>query len=343
MGKGICRNAFCSNGAQGTPIDRYPGPGEYCPECGEVLEPVPEAPQPVPSGAPFGGLTALEALERFAGTPAPATPPPRPSRWPKRIAIVACSVVLAAGVAVTALRPTAVGHPTRSDAIRVCRSSLTDRFASDVVHAYAEKARVATSRFELSRTAPCDVRFVARSTPGDADIVGRDGLVAIVNPQNPMTRLTPNELRQIFSGAITDWAEVGGPPGAIEALLPDEASDEAQLLDKTLLSGVATGARALRLPASGNVVRAVTAPSGRLAIGLVAFSAAVPAKVLKLGAAPAPSTLSIGDRRYPLSIAVMVEADPTARGAAAAFARYARSDDVQSIVERDGFVPKKGF
>ena len=126
----------------------------------------------------------------------------------------------------------------------------------------------------------------------------------MVPPQNPLTRLMPNEVRQIFSGAITDWAgrRAARPH---RTLLPDGASDEAERLIKHCSPAQRQSAR--RLASSGNVVRAVVGASGLRTIGLVAFSAAVPAKVLKLGAAPAPSTLSIGDQRYPLSVAIVVK------------------------------------
>ena len=57
MTTGICRNVACENARSATPVELYPGPGEYCPQCGERLEPL--------VAAPFGGLSALEALAKF--------------------------------------------------------------------------------------------------------------------------------------------------------------------------------------------------------------------------------------------------------------------------------------
>jgi DNA-directed RNA polymerase subunit RPC12/RpoP len=41
---GVCENASCSKAATGEQIERYPGPGEYCPECGSRLMPVKNPP-----------------------------------------------------------------------------------------------------------------------------------------------------------------------------------------------------------------------------------------------------------------------------------------------------------
>jgi hypothetical protein len=124
--------------------------------------------------------------------------------------------------------------------------------------------------------------------------------------------------------------------------MPAGASDEADTLSRTLLarSGIGPGVR--RVASSADVVRTVVSPGGRGAIGLVAFSAAVPAKVLALAPQPPPSSLSIGDRRYALSVALTVESASHAAGAAG-LAAYAKSDDAQALVLRDGFVPKQGI
>ena len=347
MTTGICRNAACENARSAKPIELYPGPGEYCPQCGDALEPrVPSAAAEAAATPPppFGGLSALEALAQFEPADSPIeTPAPtaRP-RARKRLEIVAASVAVAAIAAVALLRPTAAQRTPLSNAIHVCRSSMTDRFAADVVRAYADKAGVARSRFDLTQSAPCDVRFAARRTARSADVVGRDGIVVVVNPQNPLTRLSEDDVRLIFSGAITDWAEFGEPPGRIVAIMPAGTSDEAETLVRTLLAHSGVGAGVRRLTSSADVVRAVVSPAGRGTIGLVAFSAAVPAKVLALAPQPAPSSLSIGDQRYAPSVALTVESASRAT-AAMGLAAYARSEDAQAIVLRDGFVPKQGI
>jgi len=42
-------------------------------------------------------------------------------------------------------------------------------------------------------------------------VLGYDGVVVIVNPQNPVRRLTVPQLSALLSGAVRSWAELGGP------------------------------------------------------------------------------------------------------------------------------------
>ena len=341
LSNGICPNAGCANGASRIQIERYEGPGEYCPECGETLHPVPPAAAP---RAPFNGLSALEALQQFeteepAAGAAPATPRPRRMR---RLTIATGAIVAAAVGSIAILHVSAVGHPASGEAIHVCRTSMTERFADDVVREYAAKSGTPVTRFELSRSDQCDVRFATSSTLAAADAVAHDGIVAIVNPANPVTHLDAATVRAIFRGEITDWSQAGGRPGPIVTMLPEEGSDEAQTLAKGLLRGARPSERVKRFASSSETARAVVRADSRGAIGLVAFSEAVPGKVLALGDA-APNPLSIGDRRYPLSLNVVVLTDGNAPAPAAALAQYARSEQAQASAVRNGLVPRKGL
>jgi phosphate transport system substrate-binding protein len=48
--------------------------------------------------------------------------------------------------------------------------------------------------------------------------VALDGLTVVVNPANPVTKLTLDQLAGIFTGKISDWKEVGGNDGKIVIL-----------------------------------------------------------------------------------------------------------------------------
>lgn len=55
--------------------------------------------------------------------------------------------------------------------------------------------------------------------------VGVSGTGIVVSSANPVKNLTRDQVRDIFSGVITDWSAVGGPPGEISLVVrsPDTA------------------------------------------------------------------------------------------------------------------------
>lgn len=47
--------------------------------------------------------------------------------------------------------------------------------------------------------------------PGIENVIGLAALAIIVNPHNPVPSLSIQQLREIFTGKVTSWAQVGGP------------------------------------------------------------------------------------------------------------------------------------
>jgi phosphate transport system substrate-binding protein len=142
----------------------------------------------------------------------------------------------------------------------------------------------------------------------EIDPIGRDGLVFIVNENNPVDSLTREQLIGIYSGAITDWAEVGGNPGPIAAFQRNIESGS-QTLFLSLLMGDTEPMDApteLRPGGMGGLMEAVSEFDGSGgAIGFSVFYYAdlmYDAPNLKIISVDgiAPGSGSIGSGQYPL-------------------------------------------
>jgi hypothetical protein len=219
----------------------------------------PQDPHLSPSPALAGGADLLPKL-RFK--------PRLRSFW-----IVAAAFVVSAAVVYHVARANfAIGNAP-GGIVAVCPIPIAQQLAADLVRGYAAKSAISADRFVLTDSAPCDVRF---STTPDTpeDVIARDGIVAVVNPLNMISRISEKELREIFSGTIRNWSQVGMAPGAIVPILPDAASDEARALKSSLFFGVAIAHGVRRSGSSADVARGVagTDRASRNAIGLVAFS-----------------------------------------------------------------------
>ena len=55
-------------------------------------------------------------------------------------------------------------------------------------------------------------------------IIAIDGIAVIVNPSNPMTNLTMEQIRDIYAGNITDWRQVGSKTGKIAVVSREPGS-----------------------------------------------------------------------------------------------------------------------
>ena len=81
--------------------------------------------------------------------------------------------------------------------------------------------------------------------------IAREGFVFIVNKDNPVDMLTQQQLRDIYSGKITNWSEVGGPDMPIIAAqdLDCALGGDQGLGDRGHTHGVGTQKRAMRISA----------------------------------------------------------------------------------------------
>lgn len=60
--------------------------------------------------------------------------------------------------------------------------------------------------------------------PANEHVIGLDGLAIIVHRDNLVGALSTDQIAKIFAGKISDWAEVGGRPGAITLYRRDDKS-----------------------------------------------------------------------------------------------------------------------
>ncbi|TGK03792.1 phosphate ABC transporter substrate-binding protein [Leptospira semungkisensis] len=55
-------------------------------------------------------------------------------------------------------------------------------------------------------------------------LIGYDGIAIVVHPENPVSKLTLDQVSKVFSGEINDWSKLGGKPGPIHVLLRNDKS-----------------------------------------------------------------------------------------------------------------------
>ncbi|MDR1288763.1 MAG: phosphate ABC transporter substrate-binding protein [Treponema sp.] len=80
----------------------------------------------------------------------------------------------------------------------------------------AETAEIGMSSRELSAA--------ETGTGIDGHLIAIDGIAVIVNSGNPVSSLTLDQIRDIYTGALTDWSQVGGRAGKIAVVSREPGS-----------------------------------------------------------------------------------------------------------------------
>ncbi|MDR2258445.1 MAG: phosphate ABC transporter substrate-binding protein [Treponema sp.] len=80
----------------------------------------------------------------------------------------------------------------------------------------AETAEIGMSSRELSAS--------EKGTGIDEHLIAIDGIAVIVNTANPLSNLTLDQIRDIYTGAVTDWSQVGGRAGKIAVVSREPGS-----------------------------------------------------------------------------------------------------------------------
>lgn len=178
------------------------------------------------------------------------------------------------------------------------------------------------------------------SAEGSEYVIALDGVAVIVHPSNPLQRLSIEQIRDLFSGKVTDWSALGGPAGAVTVYARDDKSGtwdtfRSLVLDKTPL---VSGAR--RFEDSRALSDAVAADPQ--AIGFVGLPYARQAKTLAVADGNAnalrPSRFTVATEDYALSRRLYFYVARNAAPMARKLADFAVSDEAQKIAQAEGYV-----
>jgi phosphate transport system substrate-binding protein len=172
--------------------------------------------------------------------------------------------------------------------------------------------------------------------------VAKDGLSVYVNDSNPITELTMDQLKQIFTGKVDNWKALGGADSKIIPYSRENSSGTYVFFKEHVLQNADYTPRAQAMPGTAAVVNAVVKEKFGIGYGGAAYAKGI--KVLKIkkdAATPAiaPADATIKDGTYPLSrpLFFYVRAKPSAE--ISAFTDWVLSAEGQGIVTKVGYFP----
>lgn len=175
--------------------------------------------------------------------------------------------------------------------------------------------------------------------------VADDGLSVIVNPKLGITQLTIAQVKDIYTGKVKNWSEVGGPDLQVVAITRDNSSGTYTYFKEEVLDDEEYRADALTEPSNGNIVKNVGQTEGAIGyVGLAYLNDSVVALGIASedgGAYVKPSVATVQDGSYPISRPLFMYTNGEPADVLKAFIDYAVSADGQKIVEEIGFIPQQ--
>lgn len=199
----------------------------------------------------------------------------------------------------------------------------------------AGTAQIGTSSRDLK---PEEMKLGLVDTP-----IAWDGIAVIVNPANPVSGLTTQQLQDIFGGKITNWKQVGGEDRPIDLVNRDEASGTREAFKKLVMKDVPFDPAAAVLPGTGQVRDVVARAPG--AVGYISYGFVAPrftgveVKALSVNHV-LPSDKTIASKQYPVGriLHFFTKGEPT--GLTKRYIDFVLSPAVQDGVVVDaGFIP----
>jgi phosphate transport system substrate-binding protein len=165
-------------------------------------------------------------------------------------------------------------------------------------------------------------------------------VAVVVNSGNPVGNLTKEQVRDIFTGAVQNWKDVGGPDVPVKLCVRDPISGAHLGFKELAMENKSYAENIHAYTNHAGITRAVAGDPG--AIGYVSIEAAGGAgtKAVSIGGI-APGLAAVQKGEYPYGRLLRLFTDKSRESAATkSFIEFAQSAQGRKIITDLGYVPK---
>jgi phosphate transport system substrate-binding protein len=199
-----------------------------------------------------------------------------------------------------------------------------------------------TAGIEAVRTHSAHIGMSSRALKPEeknlhAVTIAKDAIAIIVHPANPIQNFPLDQIREVFSGKIKNWKELGGPNHPIDIVTREEGSGTRESFQKFVMGKEDISLGALVQDSNGAVRQVISSdPSavGYISLGLVNDQV----KAVRISGVEASLT-NVHNGKYTLVrpfLFVFIE-EPV--GEAESFLKFVLSAQAQKLLLKEGLVP----
>jgi phosphate transport system substrate-binding protein len=185
-------------------------------------------------------------------------------------------------------------------------------------------------------------------------VIARDAIAVIVNPHNPISRMTLQQISDLYSGKISNWKELGGQDRPVVRLSRETNSGtHVYFLEQVIRLGSKTdktlfSTDTLLLPSSEGIIAELRENPNAIGydgLGYVPTDGSV--KVIAVakdasGSYALPSVETVNNKTYPIARDLYMYTSGEPQGAVKDYLDWIRtSSEAQDIIAKQGFVPIK--
>ncbi len=174
--------------------------------------------------------------------------------------------------------------------------------------------------------------------------VAMDGLAIYVHKSNPVKQLTMAQIKDIFTGKITNWKDVGGPNKPILLYSRENNSGTYEFFKEHVLNKQDFAASAQHMAGTAALINAVSKDPGAIGFGGAAYAKNVKEIAVQKDAASKgilPNAASIHSGEYPISRFLYFYLNRKPEGNVKKFIDWVISAAGQKVVTEVGYYPIK--
>lgn len=280
----------------------------------------------------------------------------------KKFFIMAAALTLMAG-ALTACGAdgssaggnTESGKTERSQTVATDGSTSMEKVIGFLSEAYMEEHRDikvtynptgSSSGIQAVAEGRCDIGLASRDLKDEetADLQGTivaiDGIGIIVNPDNPVTDLTIEQIGKIYSGEVANWKELGGSDAPIVCIGREAASGTRDGFEE--VTGTKDKCKySQELTSTGDVVQTVSGNPNAIGYASIASANDSVKMVSVEGINPTTETIQNGEYKVQRNFVLVTKKDTPLSKTAEEFFDFATSPQADSLITEAGAVPVK--
>lgn len=172
-----------------------------------------------------------------------------------------------------------------------------------------------------------------------AHVIAMDGISHIVHPSNPVTGLTREQIKKIYTSRAANWKEFGGPDLKIVVISRDSASGTFEAFSDMVLDKKKVRPDAIMQASNQGIASIVARTPGAIGyVGLGYLSGSV--KAISVDGVM-PSKESVLRNKYPITRPLFMYTNGVPQGTVKKFIDFLKGPEGQKLVGEEGFVGLK--